>query len=207
MTNESVDLQESWSESKMQNRFAVWFSYINSKQKSGMKTSKYLICNDIMAKDDQPAEFILHNHHPRFLAKVEELDFNEIENRPEKPFADILYINGKGTMLIYRLTVTESYERAEDEDILDELFPARDYYTRYLQDIEAEDGEKEGFPVKDFSPELPGLKILQSADNCTVIYNGVIAEFSSEEEMDEFLENDLGIEPVLLDKGVINQFD
>jgi len=172
-----------------------------------MKTSKYLICNDIMAKDDQPAEFILHNHHPRFLAKVEELDFNELENRPEKPFADILYINGKGIMMIYRLTVTESYERADEEDVLDELFPARDYYTRYLQDIEIEDGEKEGFPVKDFSPELPGLKILQSTDTCTVIYNGVVAEFPSEEEMDEFLENELGIEPTLLDKGVINQFE
>jgi len=156
-----------------------------------------------MAKDDQPAEFILHNHHPRFLAKVEELDFNELENRPEKPFADILYINGKGIMMIYRLTVTESYERADEEDVLDELFPARDYYTRYLQDIEIE----EGFPVKDFSPELPGLKILQSTDTCTVIYNGVVAEFPSEEEMDEFLENELGIEPILLDKGVINQFE
>jgi len=109
--------------------------------------------------------------------------------------------------MIYRLTVTEYYERAEEDDVLDELFPARDYYTRYLQDIEAEDGEKEGFPVKDFSPELPGLKILQSADTWTVIFNGVIAEFSSEEDMDEFLEHDLEIEPELLDKGVINEFE
>jgi hypothetical protein len=172
-----------------------------------MKTSKYLICNDIMAAEGQPAEFILHNHHPRFLAKVEELDFEEIENRPEKPFADILYVNGDGAMVIYRLTLTELYERAEDEDVLDELFPARDYYTHYLQDIEAEDGDKEGFPVKDFSPELPGLKILQSTENWTIIYNGVIAEFSSEEDMDDFLEHDLSIEADLLDKGVINQFE
>ena len=172
-----------------------------------MKTSKYLICNDIMAKEDQPAEFVLHNHHPRFLAKVEGLDFEELENRPDKPFADVLYVNGSGAMLIYRLTVTEYYERADEEDVLDELFTARDYYTAYLQDIEAEDTGKEGFPVKDFSPELPGLKILQSSVNWTVIYNGVIAEFSTEEEMDEFLENDLNIEPELLDKGVINEFD
>lgn len=172
-----------------------------------MKTSKYLICNDILATEGQPAEFILHNHHPRFLAKVEELDFDELENRPEKPFADVLYVNGEGAMEIYRLTVTEFYERAEEEDVLDELFPARDYYTRYIQDIEAEDGGKKGFPVKDFSAELPGLKILQSPDSWTVIYNGVIAEFSAEEDMDDFLEHDFGIEPELLDQGVINQFE
>ena len=172
-----------------------------------MKTSKYLICNDIMAKEGEPAEFILHNRHPRFLAKVEELDFEELEDRPEKPFADILYINGKGAMVIYRLTVTEFYEKAEEDDVLDELFPARDFYTQYLQDIEAEDGEKEGFPVKDFSPELPGLKILHSADSWTVIFNGVIAEFSSEDDMDEFLEHDLEVEPELLYKGVINEFE
>ena len=172
-----------------------------------MKTSKYLICNDILAQGDQPAEFILHNHHPRFLAKVEELDFEELESRPEKPFADILYVNGEGAMVIYRLTVTEYYERAEEDEVLDELFPARDYYTQYIQDIEAEDGGKEGFPVKDFSLELPGLKILRSSINWTVIYNGVIAEFNTEEEMDEFLETDLDIEPELLDKGVINEFE
>jgi len=172
-----------------------------------MKTSKYLICNDILAAEGQPAEFILHNHHPRFLAKVEELDFDEIENRPEKPFVDILYVNGEAAMVIYRLTLTELYERAEDDDVLDELFPARDYYTTYLQDIEAEDGGKKGFPVKDFSPELPGLKILQSSETWTVIYNGVIAEFTSEEDMDEFLEHDLDIEPVMLDQGVTNQFE
>ena len=172
-----------------------------------MKTSKYLICNDILAAEGQPAEFILHNHHPRFLAKVEELDFDEIENRPEKPFADILYVNGDAAMVIYRLTLTELYERAEDDDVLDELFPARDYYTTYLQDIEAEDGGKKGFPVKDFSPELPGLKILQSSESWTVIYNSVVAEFTSEEDMDEFLEHDLDIEPVMLDQGVINQFE
>ena len=172
-----------------------------------MKTPKYLICNDIIAVEGQPAEFILHNHHPRFLAKVEQLDFDEIENRPEKPFADILYVAGDGAMLIYRLTVTEFYERAEEVNVLDELFPARDYYTSYIQDIEAEDGGKEGFPVKDFSPELPGLKILQSTEIWTVIYNGVVAEFTSEDDMDEFLEHDLNIEPDLLDKGVINQFE
>jgi hypothetical protein len=172
-----------------------------------MKTSKYLICNDIMAKGDQPAEFVLHNHHPRFLAKVEQLDFNEIENRPEKPFADILFVNGKGVMVIYRLTVTELYERADDGDVLDCLFPARDYYTLYLQDIEIEECGKSGFPVKDFSSELPGLKILKSSVNWTVVYNGVIAEFPTEEEMDEFLEQDLNIEAELLDKGVINEFE
>ena len=79
-----------------------------------MKTSKYLICNDIMAKDGQPAEFILHNHHPRFLAKVEELDFEEIENRPEKPFADILKnlgLSQKKTLMLmpeYDMIVTRS---------------------------------------------------------------------------------------------------
>jgi hypothetical protein len=172
-----------------------------------MKTPKYLICNDITAIEGQPAEFILHNHHPRFLAKVEELDFDEIENLPEKPFADILYVNGQKAMVIYRLTVTEFYERAEEEDVLDELFPARDYYTQYLQEIESEEEGKEGFPVKDFSPDLPGLKILQSSVNWTVIYNGVIAEFTTEEEMDEFLEHDLNIEPEMLDKGVINEFE
>ena len=172
-----------------------------------MKTSKFLICNDILAKEDQPAEFILHNHHPRFMAKVESLEFQEIENRPEKPFCDVLYINPEGEMEIYRLEVFEYFERADDEDILDEMFPARDYYTQYLQQLDQEIGTKPGYPVKDFSTELPGLKILQGHDTWTVVYNGVIAEFDSEENMNEFLEHDLAIEPELLDKGIINQFD
>ena len=172
-----------------------------------MKAPKYLICNDILAKEGEPAEFILHNQHPRFLAKVQALDFEEIENRPDKPFADILFINTHGTMDIYRLEIYEFIERAEEEDVLDELFPAREYYTKYLQEMDEEDGNKPGFPVKDFSPELPGLKILQGSGIWTVVYNGVIAEFDSEDLMNEFLEQDLNIEPELLDKGVINQLD
>lgn len=172
-----------------------------------MKTSKYLICNDILAKDNQPAEFILHNHHPRFLAKVEALDFEEIENRPEKPFTDVLYINSKGAMEVYRLEIYEYFEKADEEDILDELFPAREYYSRYLQEMEKEDGNQTGFPVKDFNSELPGLKILQGHEIWTVIYNGIIAEFDSEDSMNEFLEHDLNIEPDLLDQGLINQFE
>lgn len=172
-----------------------------------MKAPKYLICNDILAKDGEPSEFILHNHHPRFLAKVEALDFDEIENQPEKPFADVLYVNATGTMEIYRLEVIEYFEKADEEDVLDELFPAREYFTHYLQDIEKEEGIKSGYPVKDFNAELPGLKILQGHETWTVIYNGVVAEFDSEDNMNEFLEHDLDIEPELLDKGVINQFD
>lgn len=172
-----------------------------------MKTPKYLICNDIHAKEGEPAEFILHNQHPRFLAKVEALDFEEIENRPDKPFADVLYVNTQGTMDIYRLEIYEFIERAEEEDVLDELFPAREYYTQYLQEMEKEDGNKPGFPVKDFCSELPGLKILRGHEIWTVVYNGVIAEFDSEDNMNEFLEHDLEIESDLLDKGVINQFD
>lgn len=172
-----------------------------------MKTSKYLICNDILAGESQPAEFILHNQHPRFLAKVESLEFEEIENRPEKPFADVLYINPEGALEIYRLEAYEFFERADDEDILDELFPARDFYTQYLQQMDQEEGNKTGFPVKDFSSELPGLKILQGHGTWTVIYNGVIAEFDSEDNMNEFLEHDLELEEDLLDKGIINQFD
>ncbi len=172
-----------------------------------MKTSKYLVCTDILAKEGEPSEFILHNYHPRFLAKIEALDFEELDNQPEKPFADVLYINSKGQLEIFRLEVCQYFERADEEDIMDELFPAREYYTRYLQDIDKEEVGKTGYPVKDFSPELPGLKIMQGHDTWTVIYNGVVAEFESEDSMNEFLEHDLEIEQDLLDQGIINQFD
>jgi hypothetical protein len=172
-----------------------------------MKTSKYLICNDFFSKEGEPAEFILHTHHPRFLAKVEALDFDEMEHEPEKPFADVLYINSQGKLEIYRLEISQYFEKADEDDIRDELFPAREFYTRYLQEIEKEEGIKPGIPVKDFSPELPGLKIMQGSETWTVIYNGVIAEFESEDSMNEFLEHDLEIESYLLDQGVINQFE
>jgi hypothetical protein len=172
-----------------------------------MRTSKYLICNDILAGEDQPAEFILHTQHPRFLAKVEALDFEELGNRPDKPFADVLYINPDAELDIYRLEVVDFYERADDEAILDELFPVRDFYIQYLQQLDQEEGGKAGFTVKDFSPELPGLKILQGHGSWTIVYNGILAEFDSEDSMNEFLEQDLDIESELLDKGIINQFD
>jgi hypothetical protein len=170
-----------------------------------MKTPKFLICSDPL--QEEPAEMILHSHRPRFLAQVTPIPFTEIENRPEKPFADALYVNTEGVMEIYRLVVTEIYDRTEEDDILDELFPATDYFCKYLQLMEEEEGVKPGFPVKDFSQELPGLKILHAPDLWTVVYNGLVAEFGTEDEMDDFLESDLNIETELLDKGVINQFD
>jgi hypothetical protein len=170
-----------------------------------MKTPKFLICSDPM--NEESAEMILHSHRPRYLAQVTPIAFTEIENRPEKPFADALYVNSEGVMEIYRIGVTEIYDRAEEDDLQDELFPATDYFCKYLQLMEQEEGVTPGFPVKDFSSELPGLKILHAPDLWTVVYNGMVAEFGTEEEMDDFLESDLNIETELLDKGVINQFD
>jgi hypothetical protein len=170
-----------------------------------MKTPKFLICSDPL--NEELAEMILHTHRPRFLAQVTPILFTEIENRPEKPFADALYVNTDGTMDIYRIAMVETYDRADEEEVQDELFPATDYFCKYLQLMESEEGAKPGFPVRDFTPELPGLKILHAPDLWTVVYNGVVAEFGTEDEMDDFLESDLNIETGLLDKGVINQFD
>lgn len=170
-----------------------------------MKTSKFLICSDPF--QEEATEMILHAHRPRFVAQVNPIAFAEIDNRPEKPFADALYVNADGEMDVYRITVVETYDRADEEDVLDELFPATDYFCSYLQLMEKEEGLQPGFPVKDFSPELPGLKILQAPGLWTLVYNGLVAEFGSEEEMDDFLEAELEIEPDLLDRGVINQFD
>jgi hypothetical protein len=172
-----------------------------------MKTPKFLICNDFMSDQEGLNEFILHNHRPRFLAKVNEIAFEEIVKTPEKLFADVLYVNSEGVMEIFRLEIIENYDRSNEESLHDELFSATEYYTNYLQDMEKEDGQTPGYPVKDYSTELPGLKILQAPGNWTVVYNGLVAEFTTEEEMDEFLEHDLEIEPELLDQGVINRFD
>ena len=170
-----------------------------------MKTPKFLICSDPLQED--ASEMLLHSHKPRFLALVTPIAFTDIVKRPEKPFADALYVNADGAMDIYRIVATEIYDKSEEEDVLDELFPATDYFCKYLQLMEKEEGLNPGFPVKDFSPELPGLKILHAPGLWSVVYNGVVAEFDTEDEMDDFLESDLGIETEMLDKGVINQFD
>lgn len=170
-----------------------------------MKTPKFLICSDPL--NEESAEMILHSHRPKFLAQVTPIQFSEIEERPEKPFADALYVNTEGVMEIYRIEAVEIYDRTEEDDLQDEVFPAADYFCKYLQLMEQEEGVKPGFPVRDFNPELPGLKILHAPDLWTVVYNGLVAEFGSEEEMDDFLETDLNIESDLLDKGVINQFE
>lgn len=172
-----------------------------------MKTPKFLICNDLTYKEGELNEYLLHSQRPRFLAKITEIAFEEIVKTPEKLFADALYVNSEGVMEIFRLEVIENYDRSDEDSIHDELFTATEYYTIYLQEIEKEDGQTPGYPVKDYSTELPGLKILQSPGNWTVVYNGLVAEFVSEEEMDEFLEHDLEIEAELLDHGVINRFD
>jgi hypothetical protein len=170
-----------------------------------MKTPKFLICSDPL--NEESAEMILHSHRPRFLAEVTPISFGEIEKRPEKPFADAMYVNTEGVMEIYRVEIIEQYDHVGEDDFQDELFPATDYFCKYLQLMEQEEGVAPGFPVKDFNPELPGLKVLHAPDLWTIVYNGVVAEFGTEEEMDDFLESDLNIEPDLLDKGVINQFD
>ncbi|MEI6276717.1 MAG: hypothetical protein WCP08_12045 [Prolixibacteraceae bacterium] len=170
-----------------------------------MKTPKFLICSDPL--NEESAEMILHSHRPRYLAQVTPITFTEIENRPEKSFADALYVNNEGVMEIYRIAVVEIYDRAEEDDLQDEVFPATDYFCKYLQLMEQEEGFTPGFPVKDFSPELPGLKILHAPELWTVVYNGLIAEFGTEEEMDDFLESDLNIDADMLDKGVINEFE
>ena len=144
-----------------------------------MKTPKFLICSDPL--QEESTEMILHAHRPRFLSQVTPIAFADLEQRPEKPFADALYVNAEGVMDIYRITVVETYDRSEEEDVLDELFPATDYFCKYLQLMEKEEGVKPGFPVKDFSKELPGLKILHAPDLWTVVYNGVVAEFGTED--------------------------
>lgn len=170
-----------------------------------MKTSKFFICSDPL--NEESAEMILHTQRPRYLAQVSPILFTDLENRPEKPFADALYVNSEGVMDIYRITLSEVYDRAEEDDIQDELFPAADYFCKYLNLMEKEEGVKPGFPVRDFTSELPGLKILHAPELWTIVYNGLVAEFGTEEEMDDFLEGDLNIESGLLDKGVVNQFD
>jgi hypothetical protein len=170
-----------------------------------MKTPKFLICSDPL--NEESGEMILHSHRPRFLAQVTPITFGELENRPEKPFADAMYVNSEGNMEIYRIVVAETYDHTGEEEFQDEVFPATDYFCKYLQLMEQEEGVTPGFPVKDFNPELPGLKILHAPNLWTVVYNGLVAEFRTEEEMDDFLETDLSIDFDLLDKGVINQFD
>lgn len=170
-----------------------------------MKTSKFLICSDPL--NEESPEMILHANRPRFLASVTPISFGDIENRPEKSFADALYVNTDGELEVFRIEVVDIYDRTEEEDLQDEIFPATDYFCKYLQLMEKEEGLTPGFPVKDFNPELPGLKVLHAPELWTVVYNGVVAEFVTEEEMDEFLENDLNIESDLLDKGIINQFE
>ncbi len=172
-----------------------------------MKAPKFLICNDYTQHEESLNEYILHNYRPRFLAKVSAIDFEEIATPDEKIFADALYVNAEGVMEIYRIEIAEFYDKADEEDFHEQLFSAANYYTQYLQHLEKEEGEKPGYPVKDYCDELPGLKILQAPGNWTVVYNGLVAEFGSEEEMDEFLEHDLEIEQELLDQGIINRFD
>lgn len=170
-----------------------------------MKTPKFLICHDPV--HDEAEEMILHSQRPRFLARVTPISFQGIGDQCAKPFADALYVNSDGSLDCYRIEVVETFDRAEEEDVLDELFPATDYFCSYLILMEKEEGVTPGFPVRDFSDELPGLKILHAPGLWTVVYNGLVAEFASEEEMDDFLESNLDIEPELLDKGVINEFD
>jgi hypothetical protein len=170
-----------------------------------MKTPKFLICNDPL--NEESVEMILHANRPRFLAQVMPITFGEIENRPEKPFADALYVNADGVMEIYRIGVVDSYDRVAEEDVQDEVFPAAEYFCKYLQLMEQEEGLSPGFPVRDFNEELPGLKILHAPDLWTIVYNGLVAEFHTEEAMDDFLESELNIETDLLDKGIINQFE
>lgn len=172
-----------------------------------MSNPRFLIANNPFPNGEETAEFILHNYRPRFLAKVEQLDFEELEQQSEKPFCDVLYISAEGVMEIYRIEIAEFYDKADDDTFTDLLFRSNSFYVKYLQELDNEEGGKPGFPVKDFSKELPGLKILHAPDRWTVVYNGMVADFTEEEEMDAFLESELGITADLLDKGVINQFN
>jgi hypothetical protein len=173
-----------------------------------MKTPKFLICENPFPEEGETAEFILHNYKPRFLSEVEALDFEEIEDVPDKPFSDILYVNSEGSMEVFRLQIIDYYETNEEEDYyINTLFKANNFYAKYLQELENLNGTKPGYPVKDFNKEIPGMKILHSPDRWTVVYNGLVADFKSEEEMDEFLEEELEVPQHILDKGVINNFD
>jgi hypothetical protein len=173
-----------------------------------MKTPKFLICENPFPVEGETAEFVLHNYNPRFLSKIEALDFDEIEDTPEKPFSDILYVNSEGVMEVYRMEIIDFYNNTAEEDLYDDtLFQANNFYIKYLQELEKLNDTEPGYPVKDFSKDMPGMKILSSPDRWTVVYNGLVADFKSEEEMDEFLERELEIPQSVLDKGVINNFE
>ena len=171
-----------------------------------MKDNPFLLCSNPISKDNTLDEYILHTQKPRFLAKAIPISFDEITEDCSLSFIDLLYLNPDGEMEIVHIEIVDRIDRADDEEFTHSLFHAHDWYVNVIQEYDKMDELKSSVLIKDFSRELPGLKILQAPNRWAVIYHGLVAEFDKEEDMDEFLERDLEIASSLLDKGIINHF-
>jgi len=171
-----------------------------------MKNNPFLLCSNPVSKEKTPDEYILHTRKPRFLAKATPISFDEITEDCSLPFVDMLYLNPDGEMEIIHIEIIDRIDRTDDEEFTLSLFQAHDWYFNVIREYDKMDKLNPSVLLKDFSPELPGLKILQAPNRWAVVYHGLVAEFDNEEAMDEFLERDLEIASSLLDKGIINHF-
>lgn len=167
---------------------------------------KYLISSDPF-DTEEPDEFFIHTESPSFLAKVYPISFGEIEKESDQVSFDMLYLNPEGEIEVFRFEMAKTFDTVSEDSCYETLAAAEEWYYNYVAEGDEEETGESGSLIKDFSKDMPGLKIIVAEDRSAVISKGFYAEFVSENELEEFLVNELGISAEMLDAGMINKVE
>lgn len=145
----------------------------------------------------------------RGLIKIKELDISDLYKKAEEKNIYTVYFTSKDTGLpeFYELSFTDIWD-IPDNKINVILKDAGKWYKNYLIWEENQMNKVLNTPplLKDYSSNIKGLKIIYSNFNkkWLVIFKGKIKIFLSEQDMNNWLINDMKIDEKLLNKGFIN---
>lgn len=169
-------------------------------------TPKYLMAIDPFEEGEEQSEFIVHNEFPKFTAYVSPISVENIGDRPEQPFHDLIYLNPEGELELFRMTLFVSEEASESE-YASALSDLEHWYFKYVSETDFEECGKGGMLIRDFSNDVPGLKIIYAHGVWTLFVRGLVNDFNDEESLDSFLISDLLVPREVIDSGVINEFN
>ncbi|MDC1106050.1 hypothetical protein OAT16_05050 [Prolixibacteraceae bacterium] len=169
--------------------------------------SKFLLGIDPKSDIEENYDVVFHNQFPFFSTNVYPISIQELSVKEVPMSTYMAYINGEGDLEIFRIELTNCDKHKDLGDYIENLKQLEAWYGDYLMDLDKKELGQPGVVIKDFSPELSGLKIIKDAEGYMVLGHKLVVSFENEDDMDAFLEQELEISATLLDQGIVNTFE
>ncbi|QZE12924.1 hypothetical protein K4L44_10020 [Halosquirtibacter laminarini] len=168
---------------------------------------KFLLGVNPTSNNENDFEVVFHNQFPFFSSKVYPISIQDLSEKEVPMSTYSAYINGEGDLEIFRIEMMGYDKNRELEDYIEHLKSLEEWYLDYLSWLDERELGKPGVAIKDFSTEMPGLKIIKDSEGYMLLGHQLVVTFENEDDMDAFLEQELEIPESKLDHGIINTFE